>query len=198
MNPFAAGFPNLGAIAGIGGAGGAAGGAAGAAGLAASFLNPVTLGLGAASLGTSIFGGLNQANATRRAGEDYLKAAAIKDRTAREALRVQQAMGKQRMFADMAMGIGDRVAQLGYGRDLELGRQMQGAMFKQRELEPVAIANRMAERRALLGLEGSREARDAAERASRRKIRETIAGSAGKFSGMFGPIAPINTKNMFI
>jgi hypothetical protein len=172
--------------------------AAGTAGTAASFLNPFTIGFGLAGLGTSIFGGLNQASATRQAGDDYLKAALIQDRTAREGQRIQQEMGRQKMFADMAMGIGNRVAQLGYGADLDFGRQLEGAMFKERELEPVAIANRMAERRAVLGLEGSREAREAADRASRRKMKESVAEFAGKYSGMFGPIAPVNVRNLVV
>ena len=51
--------------------------AAGTAGTAASFLNPLTIGLGVAGIGASLFGGLNQASATRQAGDDYLKAALL-------------------------------------------------------------------------------------------------------------------------
>lgn len=195
MNPFSSGFPDLGAIAGIGGGGSAAAGAA-------SFLNPWTLGLGAANIGASLFGGISSANATRDAAnkiaKSQLQAARLQTAAADRAAQMQAMLGREAMKGNMAMEIGDRVAKLGYGADLDLGRQFEAQKFQRDVLAPKDIANRMFEERAMIGLKGSKEYQRLRDRESQRRIKEAIAPFAGKYAAMFGGINPINTQNLFV
>jgi len=191
---FSSSAPDLGAIAGIGGGGSAAAGAAGAA----SFLNPWTLGLGAASIGASLFGANRAADATRQAGKDALRAAKIQAAQADRAAALQAMLGREQMKGNMAMDIGSRVAAGTWMPDLDLGRQMEAQKFQRDVLAPKDIANRMFEERAMIGLKGSKEYQRLRDRESQRKIKEQIAPFAGKYAAMFGGINPINTQNLFV
>ena len=194
MNPFSSGFPDLGAIAGIGGGGSAAATTAGAA----SFLNPLTLGLGAASIGTSLFGASRAADATRQAGKDALRAAKIQAAQADRAAALQAMLGREQMKGGMAMDIGSRVAAGTYLPDLDLGRQMEAKMFEAGPLAERQLATKMMGERAMIGLEGSKEYQRLRDRESQRRIKEQIAPFAGKYAAMFGGINPINTQNLFV
>ena len=191
MNPFSSGFPDLGAIAGIGGVGSAAAGAA-------SFLNPLTLGLGAASIGTSLFGASRAADATRQAGKDALRAAKIQAAQADRAAALQAMLGREQMKGNMAMDIGSRVAAGTWMPDLDLGRQMEAKMFEAGPLAERKLATKMMGERAMIGLEGSKEYQRLRDRESQRRIKEQIAPFAGKYAAMFGGINPINTRNLFV
>lgn len=193
MNPFSSGFPDLGAIAGLGGAGGA--------GAAASFLNPLTLGLGAANIGASLFGGISSANATRDAAnkisKSQLQAARLQTAAADRATQMQAMLGREAMKGNMAMDIGSRVAAGTWMPDLDLGRQFEAQKFQRDILAPKDIANRMFEERAMLGLKGSEAFQNVEDRASQRRIKEQLAPFAGKYAMLFGGIQPIDTSRLF-
>ena len=173
------------------------GGASTAAG-AASMFNPLTLGLGAASIGTSLFGASRAADATRQAGKDALRAAKIQAAQADRAAALQAMLGREQMKGGMAMDIGSRVAAGTYLPDLDLGRQMEAKMFEAGPLAERKLATQMMGERAMIGLKGSKEYQRLRDRESQRRIKESIAPFAGKYAAMFGGINPINTQNLFV
>ena len=151
---------------------------------AASMFDPITLGLGAANIGASIFGAL--------------RAAKIQAAQADRAAALQAMLGREQMKGGMAMDIGSRVAAGTWMPDLDLGRQMEAKMFEAGPLAERQLATRMMGERAMVGLKGSKEFQGLRDRESQRKIKESIAPFAGKYAAMFGGINPINTQNLFV
>ena len=165
---------------------------------AKTMFDPLTLGLGAASIGASLFGASRAADATREAGKDALRAAQVQAAQADRAAALQAMLGREQMKAGMAMDIGSRVAAGTYMPDLDLGRQMEAKMFEAGPLAERQLATRMMGERAMMGLKGGQEYQRLRDKESQRKIKEQIAPFAGKYAAMFGGINPINTQNLFV
>ena len=154
-------------------------------------MDPFSAGLGVANLGASIFGGMaarrtqaNIANAQMAAAADQLK----------NQIQMTRDMTK---FQE-ASNIANRVFAAGAGAELEMDRQRRGALFKEGPLRELQLAGDMAERRAVLGLQGSEEAKSIARRANKQKLKDTLAQKQGSMMGMFGRIAPVDVDSLFV
>lgn len=153
-------------------------------------MDPFSIGLGVANLGANIFGGMAQratqaniANARMAASADALKNRIMEGRNMAK-FQEAGAIG-QRVFGETAA-------------DLDLGRQMQAAKFQAGPLAEMQLAGEMAGRRAILGLEGSEEAKALRRRANRQKLKESLAAQQGQMAGMFGRIAPVDVETLFV
>jgi len=153
-------------------------------------MDPFSIGLGVANLGANIFGGMAQratqaniANARMAASADALKNRIMEGRNMAK-FQEAGAIG-QRVFGETAA-------------DLDLGRQMQAAKFQAGPLAEMQLAGNMAERRAILGLEGSEEAKALRRRANKQRLKESLAQQQGQMAGMFGRIAPVDVETLFV
>ena len=150
-----------------------------------------TAALGVANLGASIFGGMaarrtqaNIANAQMAAAADQLK----------NQIQMTRDMTK---FQE-ASNIGNRVFGATTGADLEFERQRKGALFEQGPLRDLKLAGDMAERKAILGLAGSEEAKALSRRENKQRLKDTLAQKQGSMMGMFGRIAPVDVDSLFV
>ena len=84
------------------------------------------------------------------------------------------------------------------GADLEFERQRKGALFEQGPLRDLKLAGDMAERRAILGLSGSEEAKALSRRQNKEQLKRTLAEKQGSMMGMFGRIAPVDVDSLFV
>jgi hypothetical protein len=154
-------------------------------------MDPLTAGLGFANLGASIFGGMaarrtqaNIANAQMAAAADQLK----------NQIQMTRDMTK---FQE-ASNIANRVFGATTGADLEFERQRKGALFEQGPLRDLKLAGDMAERKAILGLAGSEEAKAISRRENKQRLKDTLAQKQGSMMGMFGRIAPVDVDSLFV
>ena len=154
-------------------------------------MDPLTAGLGVANLGASIFGGMaarrtkaNIANAQMAAAADQLKN--------------QIEMTRDMTKFQEASNIANRVFGATAGADLEFERQRKGALFEQGPLRDLKLAGDMAERRAILGLSGSEEAKALSRRQNKEQLKRTLAEKQGSMMGMFGRIAPVDVDSLFV
>lgn len=140
--------------------------------------------MAAATLGSSLIGGLfgnraantqaRIANAQLQAAADQLKWSTLENREARYG----------QLAGDIAARVGAETA-----RDLDFNRQRAAAMFQAGPLAERNLALNMQEGRQRLGLEGSAEARDFAQRQRRAELGRTLAERQAAMAGMFGPIS---------
>jgi hypothetical protein len=149
------------------------------------------LGLGVANLFMQNRRGQDQMNLQA----DMAKAqiAAAQDRLAKE-IQLSREMGK---FQEGSK-IGSRVAQFGYGADLDFGRQLQAGRIQRGEFADMDQANRNRSMRNMRDFELSGLTRNVRDEESRRKMKESLAKSLAAGRGMFGPIAPVNVSDMVI
>ena len=154
-------------------------------------MDPLTAGLGFANLSASIFGGFgaratqaNIANAQMAAAADQLK----------NQIQMTRDMTK---FQE-ASNIANRVFGATTGADLQMERQRQGALFKEGPLRELKLAGDMAERKAVLGLAGSEEAKAISRRQNKEQLKRTLAEKQGSMMGMFGRIAPVQVDSLFV
>ena len=154
-------------------------------------MDPLTAGLGIANLGASIFGGMgaratqaNIANAQMAAAADQLK----------NQIQMTRDMTK---FQE-ASNIANRVFAAGAGAELEFDRQRRAALFEQGPLRDLKLAGDMAERKAILGLAGSEEAKALSRRQNKEQLKRTLAEKQGSMMGMFGRIAPVQVDSLFV
>ena len=153
--------------------------------------DPVTLGLGAANIGAGLFTA-GQANRTQREIANAQLAAA------RDQLQWQTALARESAFGQMAGDIGNRVFGATVAPDLEAGRQRREAMFAAGPLGERKLALEMQGRRALLGLEGSQEAKELRQEQRRAEMKQAFAERQGQLAGMFGRIAPQDLSTYFV
>ena len=185
---------------GLGGLGSKIGGKA-SGGKGGGFLggmDPLSLGLGAANIGVSIWQGINQKNAARdnlnmQTSFARAKMAAARDRLYNEIDMAQ----KGAMFAEGSK-IGDRVAQFGYGADLNLGRAIDAKRMELGEFADRQFGNDMRRATADRGFQLSGASQKVKDLDSRRKMKEALATQLAAGRGMFGPIAPIDLNQMVI
>lgn len=154
-------------------------------------MDPLTAGLGFANLGASIFGGMaarrtqaNIANAQMAAAADQLK----------NQIQMTRDMTKFQESSNIA----NRVFGATAGADLGFERQRKGALFEQGPLRDLKLAGDMAERRAILGLSGSEEAKALSRRQNKERLKRTLAEKQGSMMGMFGRIAPVDVDSLFV
>jgi len=172
----------LGESAGFGSSGAASAGGLG--------MDPLTLGLGVAGIGASLFGGSQAAQAQDRASEEQFKTAMASANLARQA-------ASDTAKANLAGGSAARTFQT-WAPEIFLDQQLRA---KRQELGPLAELKRASEMgfgRAKLGLEGSREATNLRQEENKRKLKETFAGRQAQMAGIFGRIAPQDVSTYFV
>jgi len=153
-------------------------------------MDPLTLGLGVANIGASIFGGLSSSNAQRRAAEQQAAAARYAaDAQAQAGRDVAKANLGQTMFGAL---FGSRE------KDLDIGRQFEVAML---QAGPLGDAFREKKRRDMemeFGFRTSAPFREAEQRANREALKQSLAERQAQMMGMFGRIAPQNVGTLFV
>ena len=154
-------------------------------------MDPLTAGLGIANLGASIFGGMAQRRTQANIANAQLAAAA-------DQLKNQIEMTRDMTKFQEASNIANRVFGATTGADLAYDRQRKAALFTQGPLRELKLAGDMAERRAVLGLAGSEEAKALSRRQNKEQLKRTLADRQGAMMGMFGRIAPVNVDTLFV
>ena len=153
-------------------------------------MDPFSIGLGVANLGANIFGGMAQRGTQANIANARMAAAA-------DALKTRVMEGRNMAKFQEAGAIGQRV----FGEtaaDLDFARGMRARKFEAGPLAEMQLAGEMAGRRAILGLEGSEEAKALRRRANRQKLKESLAAQQGQMAGMFGRIAPVDVETLFV
>ena len=163
----------------------------GGSGGASTGMDPLSAGLGLANLGASIFGGMAQRRTQANIANAQLAAAA-------DQLKNQVEMTRDMTKFQEASNIANRVFGATTGADLAYDRQRKAALFTQGPLRELKLAGDMAERRAILGLAGSEEAKALSRRQNKEKLKRTLAEKQGSMMGMFGRIAPVNVDTLFV
>jgi hypothetical protein len=153
--------------------------------------DPVTLGLGVANIGASLFGA-NAANQTRANIANAQMAAAA------DQLKWQTMLGREQAKGQMGSEIGSRVFQSTTAPDLEFGRQKEAAMFAAGPLGERQLALDVERGRRELDLKGSAEAKKLRQEERRAQLKQALAERQGQMAGMFGRIAPIDVSTMFV
>lgn len=153
--------------------------------------DPVTLGLGVANLGASIFGGIGARNAQTSAANAQMRAAA-------DQLKWQTALGREQAKGQMGSEIAGRVWQSTTAPDLELGRQKEAAMFEAGPLAARQLAADADRARQEYGLRGSGEAVALRQKENRDALKRSIAERQAALTGMYGRIAPINIDTLVV
>lgn len=152
--------------------------------------DPLTLGLGVAGIGASLFGGAQTANAQRDAAKQ--QAAAAKYAADSQAAAGAN-IGKANMFQTM---FGANFASR--EKDLDIGRQFEVAMLR---AGPLGDAFRQASRKdaiADFGFKTRGDVREAQQRENRDRLKRAVAERQSQMTGMYGPIAPINVDTLAV
>jgi hypothetical protein len=153
--------------------------------------DPVTLGLGVAGIGASLFGA-NAANQTRANIANAQMAAAA------DQLKWQTMLGREQAKGQMGSEIGSRVFQSTVAPDLEFGRQREAAMFAAGPLGERQLALDVERARRQFGLGQSAEAREAKQRENREALKRSLAEREAGMAGMFGRRAPVDVSTLFV
>jgi len=153
-------------------------------------MDPLTLGLGVAGIGASLFGANRAAQAQQEMADAQLATAASQQafaaRTASDAAK-----------AKLGEGLAARTFQT-WAPELDLDRQRRAAMFRAGPLAERIDASQMRFERAKLGLMGSQEAKKLKQEENKRKLKETFAERQAQMAGMFGRIAPQDVSTYFV
>jgi len=153
-------------------------------------MDPLTLGLGVAGIGASLFGGSQAAQAQRDAADAQLQGSVYSANLARQA-------ASDTAKANLAEGMAARTFQT-WAPEIFLDQQLRA---KRQEFGPLAELKRATEMgfaRSKLGLEGSQEAKKLRQEANKRKLKETFAERQAQMAGMFGRIAPQDVSTYFV
>jgi hypothetical protein len=153
--------------------------------------DPVTLGLGVAGIGASLFGA-NAANQTRANIANAQMAAAA------DQLKWQAMLGREQAKGQMGSEIGSRVFQSTVAPDLEFGRQKEAAMFAAGPLGERQLALDVERARRQFGLGQSAEARESKQRENREALKRSLAEKETQMAGMFGRRAPVDVSTLFV
>lgn len=153
--------------------------------------DPVTLGLGVANIGASLFGANRAANTQANIANAQMAAAA-------DQLKWQTMLGREQAFGQAGQEIANRTAQGTWMPDLELGRQMFARGEELRNFGPAQLALDTERVRRGFGLSGSAEAREQSQRENREALKRSLAKREGAMAGMFGRIAPRDVGTMFV
>ena len=161
-------------------------------------MDPLSLGLGAANIGVSIWQGINQRNAARNTLDMQTRFARGKLDAARDRLANEVQMFRDGTKFAEASKIGDRVAGYGYGADLNFGRQIEGQRLARTEMADLDFANALRSATANRDFELSGATQSMLDKRSRRNIKESLAQRLAAGRGMFGPIAPVDVNQMVV
>jgi hypothetical protein len=172
----------LGESAGFGSSGASSAGGLG--------MDPLTLGLGVAGIGASLFGGSRAAQAQERAAEEQYKTAMLSANLARQA-------ASDTAKANLAEGMAARTFQT-WAPEIFQRQQREAAMFKAGPLAERMRAAEMGFARSKLGLEGSQESKKLRQEENKRRLKETFAERQAQMAGMFGRIAPQDVSTYFV
>lgn len=153
--------------------------------------DPVTLGLGAASIGASMFG----ANQAREAQANIANAQMA---AAADQLKWQTMLARETAKGQLGAEIGSRVFQSTVAPDIEFGRQREAAMFEAGPLGERRLGLDVERARRQTGLEGSAEARELRQRENREALKRSLAEREATMAGMFGRIAPREVGTFFV
>jgi hypothetical protein len=189
-NPFSNGFSDSSSFKDAISLGGSAGFGKSNLGGGGFGMDPLTLGLGVAGIGTSLFGGLSASNEQRRTADKQLALAKYAaDAQAQAGRDVAKANLGQTMWSGL---FGSRE------KDLDIGRQFEVAML---QAGPLGDAFREKKRRDMemeFGFRTSAPFREAEQRANREALKQSLAQRQGQMMGMFGRIAPQNVGTLFV
>ena len=153
--------------------------------------DPVTLGLGVAGIGASLFGA-NAANQTRADIANAQMAAAA------DQLKWQTMLGREQAKGQMGAELGARIFQSTTAPDLEFGRQKEAAMFAAGPLGERQLALDIERARRQFDLGQSAEAREARQRENKEALKRTFAEKQAQMAGVFGRIAPQDVSTYFV
>jgi len=153
--------------------------------------DPVTLGLGVANIGASLFGA-SAANQTQANIANAQMAAAA------DQLKWQTMLGREQAKGQLGAELGSRIFQSTVAPDLEFGRQKEAAMFAAGPLGERQLALDVERARRQFGLTQSAEAREARQRENREALKRSLAEREAGMAGMFGRIAPRDVGTMFV
>lgn len=153
-------------------------------------MDPLTLGLGVAGIGASLFGGSQAAQAQRDAADAQLQGSIYSANLARQA-------ASDTAKANLAEGMAARTFQT-WAPELFQDQQKRAAMFMAGPLAERKRAAEMGFGRAKLGLEGSQEAKKLRQEQNKRRLKETFAERQAQMAGMFGRIAPQDVSTYFV
>ena len=152
--------------------------------------DPLTLGLGLAGIGASIFGGSQTASAQRDAAAQQAAAAKYAaDAQAQAGRDVAKANMFQTMFG---ANFGSRE------KDLDIGRQFEVAMLQAGPLGDAFRESKRRDMQAEFGFKTSAPFKEAQQRANREALKQSLAQRQGQMMGMFGRIAPQNVGTLFV
>jgi len=153
--------------------------------------DPVTLGLGVAGIGASLFGA-NAANQTRANIANAQMAAAA------DQIKWQTMLGREQAKGQMGSEIGSRVFQSTVAPDLEFGRQKQAAMFSAGPLRERELALDVDRARRALGLSESAEARESRQREKREALKRSLVEREAGMASWLGRKAPVDVNTLFV
>jgi hypothetical protein len=160
--------------------------------------DPLSLGLGAANIGLSIWGGMRQQRQADRSYDLSKQMATAKMAAARDRLANEVQMARDAAKFSEGSKIGDRVAQFGYGADLNFGRELEAQRLRRTELADLDFANNLRRATAARDFKLSGASQRVMDLDSRRRMKESLAEKLAAGRGMFGPIAPIDLNQMVI
>jgi len=163
-----------------------------------SMFDPLSLGLGAANIGLSIWGGMRQQRQADRSYDLSKQMATAKMAAARDRLANEVQMARDAAKFSEGSKIGDRVAQFGYGADLNFGRELEAQRLRRTELADLDFANNLRKATADRDFKLSGASQRVMDLDSRRRMKESLAATLASGRGMFGPIAPIDLNQMVI
>ena len=153
-------------------------------------MDPLTLGLGVAGIGASLFGANRAAQAQDEMTQAQLATAAS-----------QQAFAARTASDAAKAKLGDSLAARTFqtwAPELDLDRQRRAAMFKAGPLAERTDASQMRFERAKLGLMGSQEAKKLKQEENRRELAKEFTKRQAQMAGMFGRIAPQDVSTYFV
>ena len=153
--------------------------------------DPVTLGLGVAGIGASLFGA-NAANQTRANIANAEMAAAA------DQLKWQTMLGREQAKGQMGAELGSRIFQSTVAPDLEFGRQKEASMFAAGPLGERQLALDVERARRTFDLGQSADAREARQRENKEALKRTFAEKQAQMAGVFGRIAPQDVSTYFV
>jgi hypothetical protein len=152
-------------------------------------MDPLTLGLGVANIGASLFGGINTSNAQRRAAEQQAAAAKYAaDAQAQAGRDVAKANLGQTMFGAL---FGSRE------KDLDIGRQFEVAMLQAGPLGDAFRESKRRDMQAEFGFKTSAPFKEAQQRANLEQMKQNAAQYEAKLTAFLGPKAPTDLSRLF-
>lgn len=147
--------------------------------------------LAAAGLGASVWGGLKSAEAQAQIANANIRAA-------NDALEQNVYLTRDLSKFGEGGNIGARVAQATYMPELEIDRQRRAAFQEAGPLGEARGAFQRGQNLANIGIGQSAFIKKADQEANREAVKKAVAERQAQMAGIFGPIAPLKSENLFV